>query len=297
MKAILLAAGYGTRIRSLFPDTPKALIEVGGRALIDHLIDNLAHTGAIDSITVVTNDRYLAAVQSHFSSATPPIPTDVLTDGTESQAQQLGALGDLHLALRRVARDDDVLVAATDRLLAFELGPPLRFAAERSASVNLCLRAPHRRHLAGKHGCVVLDNNGLIIDFEEKPAEPRSNIASMAIYVLTSAAQRLVHDYLRDGGNTDAPGHFMSWLIGKEVVYGYIADGSSYDVGTPESYAEAQRAFLGWQCGAGRRAVTRSRGLAPGVAGSRVPVHVERGEAGAPHPIHGRAPASACRCS
>ena len=255
LKAILLAAGYGTRIRSLFPDTPKALIEIGGRALIDHLIDNLVRSRAIDSITVVTNDRYLEGLQQHFGTGTTtPIPTHVISDGTASEAQRLGALGDLHLALSGIGREDVVLVAATDRLLGFELATPLRFAAKRTASVNLCLRAPSARHLAGKHGCVVLDDEGRIIDFEEKPAEPKSNIASMAIYVFTPAAQRLLDDYLRDGGNPDAPGHFLAWLTARSTVYGYIADGASYDVGTPESYAEAQRAF--------RAAVDRARSAA-----------------------------------
>ena len=74
VNAILLAAGYGTRIRSLFPDTPKALIEVGGRALIDHLLANLARSGVVESALVVTNDRYHAALQRHLSAATPPAP-------------------------------------------------------------------------------------------------------------------------------------------------------------------------------------------------------------------------------
>ena len=71
---------------------------------------------------------------------------------------------------------------------------------------------PDRRHLAGRHGCVLLDAAGRIVDFEEKPERPKSNIASLAVYVLTPAAQELLDDYLRGGG-------------------------------TPESYAEAQRAF------------------------------------------------------
>ena len=140
MNAILLAAGYGTRIRSLFPDTPKALIEVGGRALIDHLLANLARSGVVESALVVTNDRYHAALQRHLSAATPPLPTSVISDGTASEQERLGALGDLHLALRRLDRGGDVLVAATDKLLAFELAGPLRFARERAAPVTFCVR-------------------------------------------------------------------------------------------------------------------------------------------------------------
>ena len=201
MNAILLAAGYGTRIRSLFPDTPKALIEVGGCALIDHLLANLVRSGVVESALVVTNDRYHDALRRHLAAPAPLLPTSVITDGTAIEDERLGALGDLQLALRRLDRGADVLVAATDKLLAFELAGPLRFARERAAPVTLCVRMPDRRRLAGRHGCVLLDAAGRIVDFEEKPERPKSNIASLAVYVLTPAAQDLLDDYLRGGGN------------------------------------------------------------------------------------------------
>ena len=243
MNAILLAAGYGTRIRSLFPDTPKALIDVGGRFLIDHLLANLARSGVVESALVVTNDRYHDALRRHLAAGEPPLSTRVISDGTASEEERLGALGDLQLALRRLDRGGDVLVAATDKLLAFELAEPLRFARERAAPVTLCVRMPDRLRLAGRHGCVLLDAAGRIVDFEEKPERPKSNIASLAVYVLTTAARELLDDYLRGGGNRDAPGHFLSWLTRATTVYGYVTDGHAYDVGTPESYVEAQRAF------------------------------------------------------
>ena len=243
MNAVLLAAGYGTRIRSLFPDMPKALIQVGGRPLIDHLLANVARSGLIDSALVVTNDLHHGALRRHVAAGEPPLPTRVFGDGTRSEEERLGALGDLQLALSRLGARGDVLVAATDKLLTFELAGPLRFARERAAPVTLCVRMPGRRDLAGRHGCVLLDDAGRVIDFEEKPERPRSNIASLAVYVLTTGAQRLLDGYLRGGGNRDAPGHFLSWLSRATTVYGYLTDGRAYDVGTPESYAEAQRAF------------------------------------------------------
>ena len=110
MNAVLVAAGYGTRIRSLFPDTPKALIEVAGRALIDHLLANLARSGAVESALVVTNDRYHDALRDHLAARAPPLPTRVISDGTSSEDERLGALGDVQLALRRLDRAGDVLV-------------------------------------------------------------------------------------------------------------------------------------------------------------------------------------------
>ena len=155
----------------------------------------------------------------------------------------------LQLSLRRLDRGGDVLVAATDKLLAFELAGPLRFARERAAPVTLCVRMPDRRRLAVRHGCVLLDAAGRIVDFEEKPERHKSNIASLAVYVLTPAAQEMLDDYLRGGGNRDAPGHFLSWLTRATAVYGYVIEGGAYDVGAPESYAEAQRAFRTMQDG------------------------------------------------
>ena len=249
MNAVLLAAGYGTRIRSLFPETPKALIDVGGRALIHHLLANLARSGAVESALVVTNERYHDALRRYLAAGEPPLPTSVISDGTASEEERLGALGDLQFALRRLDRGGDVLVTATDKLLAFELAEPLRFACERAAPVTLCVSVPDRQRLAGRYGCVVLDADGRIVDFEEKPERPKSNIASLAVYVLTPAAQESLDDYLRDGGNRDAPGHFMSWLSRATTVYGYLTEGCAYDVGTPESYAEAQCAFRAMQGG------------------------------------------------
>ena len=74
LNAILLTAGYGTRIRSLFPDTPKALIEVGGRPLVDHLLANLARSGLVESAMVVTNDRYHDALWRHLAAAARHCP-------------------------------------------------------------------------------------------------------------------------------------------------------------------------------------------------------------------------------
>ena len=243
MTAIVLAAGYGTRMRALFPDTPKALIPVGGRALLDHLLANLARSGAINAAAVVTNDRFLPAFERHLADHPAPLPVRLLSDGTSHERDRLGALGDLALALDRLAIADTVLVAATDKLLAFELAEPLAFARRQAAAVNVCVRMPDRAHIAGRHGCVLLDDASRIVHFEEKPAQPRSDLASLALYILPPAVHSPLRDYLAGGGNPDAPGHFLTWLTERAPVYGYIAGGRSHDVGTPQTYAAAERAF------------------------------------------------------
>lgn len=243
MNAVLLAAGYGTRMRALFPDTPKALIEIGGRPILAHLLGNLARSALIEAVTIVTNERFYPALHGYLEAHPPPLATRLLSDGTHTDEQRLGAIRDLQFALDRLRGREDLLVAATDQLHAFELAGPLQFARPRAAAVNVCLQAPSRGHLAGRHGCVLLDAAGRIVDFEEKPQRPKSRLASLAIYVLPPAAQALVGEYLQAGGNPDAPGYFLGWLAERTAVYGYVADGASYDAGSPDGYAAAQRAW------------------------------------------------------
>ena len=102
MNAVLLAAGYGTRVRALFPDTPKALIEIGGRPILAHLLDNLARSGLVAAVTIITNERYHSALQRYLESQPPRLTTRLLSDGTSTEEQRLGALGDLQLALDRL---------------------------------------------------------------------------------------------------------------------------------------------------------------------------------------------------
>ena len=243
MNAVLLAAGYGTRLRALFPDTPKALIEIAGRPVLGHLLDNLTRSGLVDGVTIVTNDCFHRSLQRYLKSHPPPLSTCLLNDGTGAEEERLGALGDLQFALDHLDGSQDLVVTATDKLLAFELAAPLQWSRQRAAPVNVCVLMPIRAHLAGRHGCVLLDADARIVDFEEKPRNPRSRLASLAIYVLPAPVHPLLREYLKQGGDADAPGRFIGWLARRVAVFGYVAPGPAYDVGTPATYAAAQRAF------------------------------------------------------
>ena len=108
MKALVLAAGYATRLYPLTLDRPKALLEVGGRPMLDHVLDRLEAMG-VDETIVVTNAKFTP----HFEEwATGKEHVRIVNDGTTSNDDRLGAIGDTGFVLDQTGLDDDLVVVA-----------------------------------------------------------------------------------------------------------------------------------------------------------------------------------------
>ena len=243
MNIVLLAAGYGTRIRSIFPNIPKALIEVSGKPILGHLVDNVLRLKSITKIIIVTNNLYFNLITQFVKSQDWDQPIQIINDGSSNPEKRLGAIGDLALSLNQINITKDLLVLATDKLLEFDLRPAIELSKIKQAPVNLCMEVVDHKSIAGKHGCILLNKKNRIIDFAEKPYSPKSLIASLAVSILTSTVLDEIPIYLESGGKIDAPGYFMSWLSKRTAVYGYIVPGKVYDVGTPETFDEAVKSF------------------------------------------------------
>src|SRR5581483_4842963 len=101
MQALILAAGYATRLGELTRDRPKPLLPVAGRAMIDHLLDKLEVVPDIDRITVVTNTRFAPLFREWAETRRRGWPIIVLDDGTDSDANKRGAIGDILFAVEQ----------------------------------------------------------------------------------------------------------------------------------------------------------------------------------------------------
>jgi glucose-1-phosphate thymidylyltransferase len=240
MKALLLAGGYATRLRPLTDTTAKPLLPVGGRPMIDWIVDRIVEAGEVDEIHLVTNAVYAADFERWAEGRS----ITVWNDRTRSNEDRLGALGDIALAIDRGGLEgDDLLVIAADNLFEFSLAD---YCAFFRAKDNGSAVAAHRladASLARLYGVIELDEDDRIVGFEEKPERPRSNLVATATYIYHRNHVPLLERYLADGNQPDPPGQFLVWLHQREPVYGFRFDESWFDIGDPEQLLEADNRY------------------------------------------------------
>lgn len=237
MKALILAAGYATRLGPLTDDRPKQLLPVGDRPIVDWIVEKVRAAG-IHDIHLVTNARF--APQFHEWSD----GVEIHDDGTTSNETRLGAIGDMQF----VGLDDDLLVIAGDNLFDYDLGGFVEFWRARQPASAVAVHDVGDRELAKQYGIVDVDSDDRIVAFAEKPDDPPSTLVATATYLYPRAHVRLVDAYLDEGNNPDQPGNFVAWLHRREPVYAYRFDGGWYDVGDREQLLAADnrlRARLG----------------------------------------------------
>ena len=235
MKALVLAAGYATRLRPLTDTWAKELLPVGGRPIIDWILDRVDEVDEIDDVHVVTNARKAPA----FLAWADGRDVTVHDDGTTSNDDRLGAIGDLHFVLERIGLDDDLLVIAGDNLFAFSLADYVAFWRAKDAASAVAVRDVGSLEVASRMGVVALDDDGRVVQFVEKPADPPSTLCATAAYIYHRSHLPLVDAYLAAGNSSDQPGLLVGWLRSRVPVYGYVFEESWYDIGSPEQLLEA----------------------------------------------------------
>jgi glucose-1-phosphate thymidylyltransferase len=236
VKAIVLAAGYATRLRPLTDRIPKQLLPVGGRPMMDWLVDKLAEVDEIDAIHVVTNARFAADFE-RWAEGRDVVVHD---DGTRTNDDRLGAIGDVRFTIERAGlEDDDLLVIAGDNLFDFSLGDYVSWWRGKGVASAVAVYDVRDRELAKQMGIVALDGDQHVVSFVEKPDDPASTLAATAAYIYHREHVPLVARYLDGGNPPDQPGRFIAWLQQREPVYGYRFEGEWYDVGSHEQLLEA----------------------------------------------------------
>jgi glucose-1-phosphate thymidylyltransferase len=238
MKAILLAAGYATRLYPLTLTTPKPLLLVAGRPMIEYVLDSIRGIGS-EKTYIVINEKFAQAFASwlqKYNSGSGNIT--LVNDGSTDDSNKLGAIGDLHLVLKQEKVDDDFLVVGADNLFGEDLREFGEFCRGKQAPA-LGVRDIGSLEAIKKYSSIEVDPQGRILSFEEKPAQPKSTLAGTALYYYPKAVLPLIRQYISDGNNPDQPGKLVQWLYPRVPFYTWTVPGTWIDIGSKETLEQA----------------------------------------------------------
>jgi glucose-1-phosphate thymidylyltransferase len=245
MKALILAAGYATRLYPLTINTPKPLLPVGGKPLIDYIMDKLEEVPEIDEVYVVTNNRFFKNFQEWASKHKTAKKITTINDKTLTNEERLGAIGDIQLVLDEKKIDEDLLIIAGDNLFSFKMRSFIEFAKTRPSNCSIVLHNIGSREEARKYGVVKIDEKNRLLSFAEKPAEPESTLVAICLYYFPKNKISKVAEYLEQSKHKDAPGNYIGWLVQNDEVYGFIFDDEWYDIGDKNIYEKVKDSYKG----------------------------------------------------
>ena len=245
MKNIVIAAGYATRLYPLTENFPKPLLKIGERSILDRILDDVDGIEDIDEHIIVTNHKFTEIFNNWISErkqkpGTKPIR--IIDDGTTDNENRLGAVKDLLLAIDEFDINDDIMVLAADNVLDFSFQGFVNFFKQKNTSVIMCHHEPELYKLQ-RTGVIAVDDDMKVLEMQEKPEHPVSNWAVPPFYIYKKNDLPLIRDCLNHGCGFDAPGNLAHYLVNATTIHAWIMPGSRYDIGSLDSYKEAQILF------------------------------------------------------
>ena len=253
MIAMLLAGGQGSRLGVLTSDMAKPAVAFGGKyRIIDFPLSNCINSG-IDTVGVLTQYQPLA-LNSHIGIGTPwdldrnnggvtVLPPYERSDNSEWYTGTANAIYQ-NLNYMEGYDPEYVLILGGDHIYKMDYEAMLDFHKQNQSDATLAV-FPVPWEEASRFGVVIADDNKKIQDFEEKPENPRSNLASMGIYIFTWKVLKEALIALKDQSNCDFGKHIIPYLHkqGKRI-FAYEFNGYWKDVGTLGSYWESNMELI-----------------------------------------------------
>ncbi len=249
MKCLIMGAGYATRLFPLTKDKPKPLLPVGGVPIIERILEDIHKVKELDEVYVVTNEKFHTHFEKwrdKYEEEKDGIPITIINDGTLADGSKLGPLGDINCVVKRANVEDDLMIIAGDNLCDIKLKEFVEFYNEKKASV-LALYDVKDVEKAKLYGIVGIDKNNKVIDFVEKPETPKSTLAATFLYIINKYDLQMLSPFIKTDeryvGDINA-GDFIKHLMESDrPVYGYVYEGSWYDIGDHDELKEADEAY------------------------------------------------------
>lgn len=227
MKAFLLAAGLGSRLRPITDHIPKCLVEIGGHPMLDWWAKLLAENGVSE---VLVNTHYLHRQVHDYIVKFNQRKTGLIFHEFYEE-ELLGSGGTVRENRDFIEGEQDFLICYADNLCNVNLRNMTAFHREHKGVLTMAL---FRTDIPGQCGIARTDENGRITEFEEKPKFPKSNLANAGIYV----ADRKLFTYIPEEGTVDFGKDVLPGLLGQ--MYGWEINDYLIDIGTMENYKKAK---------------------------------------------------------
>ncbi|VVM06340.1 glucose-1-phosphate thymidylyltransferase [Methylacidimicrobium cyclopophantes] len=245
MRVLILAAGYATRLYPLTLHQPKPLLSVGGRPILEQILDRVCTLEEPIECIIVTNHRFaeqFAAWEKRYRDSRPKLDLKILDDGSTSEADRLGAIGDLAFVVERERISDELLVIAGDNLFDASLGDFVAYARKLGKTVVGIYDVGDLEAIR-RYNNIRLDGEGRVVFFEEKPQKPEGTLTAIALYYFPAEALARLRQYLAEGESRDQPGRFIEWLCRRQPVFTWRLPGKWFDIGDFQMLETANRAF------------------------------------------------------
>lgn len=243
MKALILAAGYATRLYPLTKHWPKPLLLIREQPIIAHIIRKVEKLKDLKEIIIITNDKYYHRFEDWTRHSSFKTQLSVLNDGTISEDDRLGAIGDINFVINNYTIDDDLLVIGGDNLFTFGLKKFIKFAKTKPQECIVGLYNIKDPSLIKHYGVVTLNEDRKIVRFQEKPKKSSSTLISMCIYYFPLKSLTYLRKYVNSKDYHDTSGDYIKWLHRKTNVWGYEFSGVWHDIGDIITFYHASLTF------------------------------------------------------
>lgn len=258
MKIIIPAAGYATRLGELSKDKPKHLLAVGEETIISRVMRGIK-TIPVSDVFIVTNDRFYNYFKEWKDNFDIDLNIHILNDGTRSNEDRLGAVGDIWHVVQEAKIDDDLFIIAGDNLYCEEEAGynllPLHNAFkqyEKKAgvvglydvgSLDIAKHMNQITFIDGKEPPV--NGQAQMMKIVEKDPNPVSTLIAVMIEIYPKSTIEHLKEYIQTTEQHDKMGQFRGWLIEKNKisVYGFHLAGRWFDIGLQEELKEARKFY------------------------------------------------------
>jgi glucose-1-phosphate thymidylyltransferase len=244
MKAIILAAGYATRLYPLTLNIPKPLLPIAEKPMIEYLLESLKDFSDLDEIYIITNNKFYSVFVEWLKDYEFHKKIKIINDNTNSNEDRLGAVGDINFVIEKEKINEDLIVLAGDNLFNFGLNKMYNLFKEKKSSVIAVYDLLDPLKLANKFGTVLTDDDKKVVNFEEKPAKPKSSLCATVIYFITQKDLKILNKFITSKNRPDNIGEIIRFLVENSVVYAEPFKDGWIDIGGKEEYDLANRLYL-----------------------------------------------------